>query len=216
MPTTDIAPTHDYIRCYRIRNVERYRAFGCGRFTLWADFEERMAFLRSINKVSAISNLVSTFSKTQAFRLLDFLCEVRLYVEIGNEKGPQAFVDLVRLQLDHAARLERQLSELPPLLSEDDQDRLDSILHNTRQKLEKFRRIAAWYGADPPQNIGTSGRAAASLKGQWLGFVVREQAEHFIPDDIHNRYSIIAELATRCGLVTSRQNVRGILLKGKT
>lgn len=216
MPTTITEPVPDFIREYRIRNLERYKLFKRGEYTLWADVPERLVFLRTLNRQPKIKNLFSTFSKVQAYRLLDFLCEIRFYVEVGNKRGVKAFIDLVRIQLDYVNNLEQKLSELPPLLSAEDQERLDVVLQNTRKVQNKYRNKVTWYFADKPQNIGTSGKAASNLKGQWLGYFSRTLAESFIPESYPGRYQLIADLANLCGLETSRQNIRGILLNGRT
>ncbi|MCU7944135.1 MAG: hypothetical protein KZQ87_15790 [Candidatus Thiodiazotropha sp. (ex Cardiolucina cf. quadrata)] len=216
MTTTIAVPMPDYIREYRIRNLERYELFKRGQYTLWADVPERLIFLRTLNKQPKIIKLFSTFDKVKAYRLLDFLCEVRFYVEVGNKRGVKAFTELPRIELNYVNNLEQKLSELPPLLSAEDRERLDVIIRNTRQAQDKYRKKAAWYFADQPQNIGTSGKAASSVKGQWLGYFTRTLAESFIPESHHGRYQLIADLANLCGLKSSRQNIRGILLNGRT
>ena len=66
----------------------------------------------------------------------------------------------------------------------------------------------------PQENIGKSG-GAATRDGAFRGLVVREIA-YFVPETMKSRFSIIAEISRHLGMNISRQNVRAILLGGRT
>lgn len=66
----------------------------------------------------------------------------------------------------------------------------------------------------PEKNIGNSG-GAADRNGAFRGLVVREIA-YFVPETMESRFSIIAKISRHLGMDISRQNVRGILLGGRT
>ena len=70
------------------------------------------------------------------------------------------------------------------------------------------------FGNDTPALVGHRG-GAANPAGADSGFAVRLIAHH-VADNIPNRYSLIAALAASAGISTTRQRVRGVLLRGRT
>lgn len=65
-----------------------------------------------------------------------------------------------------------------------------------------------------PEHIGTRGRAA-DLQSAFNGAAVREIFCR-LPENLRDNYALIAKLAEYAGVVLSRQNVRGIILRGRT
>lgn len=204
---------NDFIREYRIRNACRYQDYKRGKFTLWADFKERKEFLRKINEIRRIRELVASLGRKQAFRLLDFLCETRLWVEIGDPDGPNDFIRTVRWSIDKTDTIDvrEQLANLILEFSEEDQVALMAVLKKRDAEIDRHKSRINWYTAETPSLIGKRGKAAIFSKSQWLGFFIRTLADTFIPDNTKGRNSVIAELARLCGFKCTRQNVTSIL-----
>ncbi len=122
-------------------------------------------------------------------------------------KTPERWLDLAQEHDRKLAVLEREVVAGPYEIP--------------RQALNRTMQVVRWAAEGMkvihrPELYGKRGRAAASPQSATSGWAVRRVAR-FVREEIPKRYSIIARLVTKfSGSSVTPQNVRGILLKGRT